>query len=76
MYTASGLLVRYLKVFEKSGANSSEPTEYDSRLTPAKWVRYLTKANGTYQIRVSEQRVAYAPGKADMTVLILMTSLC
>ncbi|BEI85359.1 hypothetical protein CcaverHIS002_0507600 [Cutaneotrichosporon cavernicola] len=39
MYTASGLLVRYLKVFDKSGANST------------KWVRYLTKANGTYQIR-------------------------
>ncbi|RSH77895.1 uncharacterized protein EHS24_002966 [Apiotrichum porosum] len=39
MFTASGLLVRYLKVFEKSGYNS------------VKWVRFLTKANGTYQIR-------------------------
>lgn len=42
MFTASGLLVRFLKVFEKSGYNS------------VKWVRYLTKANGTYQIRVSQ----------------------
>lgn len=41
MFTASGLLVRYLKVYEKSGYNS------------VKWVRYLTKANGSYQIRVS-----------------------
>jgi AP-2 complex subunit mu-1 len=40
MYTSSGLLVRFLKVFEKSNYNS------------VKWVRYLTKANGTYQIRV------------------------
>lgn len=41
MLTASGLSVRYLKVFEK--------TNYHS----VKWVRYLTKASGTYQIRVS-----------------------
>jgi hypothetical protein len=41
MFTASGLLVRFLKVFEKSGYQS------------VKWVRYLTKANGSYQIRVS-----------------------
>ncbi|THV04008.1 clathrin adaptor, mu subunit [Dendrothele bispora CBS 962.96] len=39
MFTASGLIVRFLKVFEKSSYNS------------IKWVRYLTKANGTYQIR-------------------------
>jgi AP-2 complex subunit mu-1 len=39
MFTASGLLVRFLKVFEKSGYQS------------VKWVRYLTKANGSYQIR-------------------------
>lgn len=43
MFTASGLLVRYLKVFEKSGYNS------------VKWVRYLSKANGSYQIRVSRK---------------------
>ncbi|KAG8932150.1 hypothetical protein FRC03_001294 [Tulasnella sp. 419] len=39
MLTASGLSVRYLKVFEKSNYHS------------VKWVRYLTKAAGTYQIR-------------------------
>ncbi|TFK46655.1 clathrin adaptor, mu subunit, partial [Heliocybe sulcata] len=40
MFTASGLIVRFLKVFEKSNYHS------------IKWVRYLTKASGTYQIRV------------------------
>lgn len=39
MLTASGLIVRFLKVFEKSNYQS------------IKWVRYLTKASGTYQIR-------------------------
>ncbi|KAI0373069.1 clathrin adaptor mu subunit [Pilatotrama ljubarskyi] len=39
MFTASGLIVRFLKVFEKSNYHS------------VKWVRYLTKASGTYQIR-------------------------
>jgi len=39
MFTASGLLVRFLKVFEKNNYQS------------VKWVRYLTKSNGTYQIR-------------------------
>ncbi|CAG7849505.1 AP-2 complex subunit mu-B AltName: Full=AP-2 mu-B chain; AltName: Full=Clathrin assembly protein complex 2 mu-B medium chain; AltName: Full=Clathrin coat assembly protein AP50-B; AltName: Full=Clathrin coat-associated protein AP50-B; AltName: Full=Mu2-adaptin-B; AltName: Full=Plasma membrane adaptor AP-2 50 kDa protein B [Serendipita indica DSM 11827] len=39
MFTASGLLVRFLKVYEKSGYHS------------VKWVRYLTRASGTYQIR-------------------------
>ncbi|KAG0311722.1 AP-2 complex subunit mu, partial [Dissophora globulifera] len=38
MFTSSGLLVRFLKVFEKSNYNS------------VKWVRYMTKA-GNYQIR-------------------------
>ncbi len=41
MFTSSGLIVRFLKVFEKSNYNS------------IKWVRYLTKASGSYQIRVS-----------------------
>ena len=41
MFTSSGLIVRFLKVFEKSSYQS------------VKWVRYLTKANGGYQIRVS-----------------------
>ncbi|KAG2106757.1 AP-2 complex subunit mu-domain containing protein [Suillus discolor] len=39
MLTASGLIVRFLKVFEKSNYHS------------IKWVRYLTKASGSYQIR-------------------------
>ncbi|KAF9421196.1 hypothetical protein BGZ94_008926 [Podila epigama] len=39
MFTSSGLLVRFLKVFEKSNYQS------------VKWVRYMTKA-GNYQIRV------------------------
>lgn len=39
MFTASGLLVRFLKVFEQTNYNS------------VKWVRYLTKASGSYQIR-------------------------
>lgn len=38
MFTASGLMVRYLKIFEKSNYQS------------VKWVRYMTKA-GSYQIR-------------------------
>ncbi|KAH8930093.1 clathrin adaptor, mu subunit [Atractiella rhizophila] len=40
MFTASGLLVRFLKVFEKSNYQS------------VKWVRYLTKSTGTYQVRI------------------------
>lgn len=38
MYTASGLSVRYLKVFERSGYST------------VKWVRYLTKG-GSYQVK-------------------------
>ena len=38
MFTSSGLLVRYLKVFEKNNYAS------------VKWVRYMTKA-GSYEIR-------------------------
>ncbi|RKP23919.1 Mu homology domain-containing protein, partial [Syncephalis pseudoplumigaleata] len=38
MFTSSGLLVRFLKVFERSNYRS------------VKWVRYMTKA-GSYQIR-------------------------
>ncbi len=40
MFTASGLLVRFLKVFEKGNYQS------------VKWVRYLTKAQGTYLVRI------------------------
>ena len=39
MFTSSGLLVRYLRVFEKSN------------YIPIKWVRYMTRA-GSYQIRI------------------------
>jgi AP-2 complex subunit mu-1 len=38
MFTASGLNVRFLKIFEKSNYQN------------VKWVRYMTKA-GSYQIR-------------------------
>ena len=38
MFTSSGLLVRYLKVFEKGNYSS------------VKWVRYMTRA-GSYEIR-------------------------
>lgn len=51
MFTASGLAVRFLKVFEKSNYNS------------VKWVRYLTKANGTYQIRVSSLSGSWLQGR-------------
>jgi AP-2 complex subunit mu-1 len=47
MFTASGLIVRFLKVFEKGNYHS------------IKWVRYLTKASGTYQIRVGFSFVIY-----------------
>ena len=46
MFTASGLLVRFLKVFEKGNYQS------------VKWVRYLTKAQGSYQVRVSPANLA------------------
>jgi hypothetical protein len=53
MFTASGLLVRFLKVFEKSGYQS------------VKWVRYLSKANGSYQIRV--RRLLYRRCRCMLT---------
>lgn len=40
MFTASGLCVRFLKVFERKENYST-----------TKWVRYITKA-GDYQIRI------------------------
>jgi len=64
MFTASGLLVRYLKVFEKSGGKSTTLRCLDSHsgirtLTHSgnsiKWVRYLTRAQGSYFVRVSLQ---------------------
>jgi AP-2 complex subunit mu-1 len=45
MFTSSGLLVRYLKVFEKSNYSS------------VKWVRYMTRA-GSYEIRYDSLRSA------------------
>ena len=39
MFTASGLHVRFLKVFEKSSYQTT------------KWVRYITRA-GSYQVRI------------------------
>jgi AP-2 complex subunit mu-1 len=39
MFTSSGVHVRFLRVFDKSGYHTN------------RWVRYLTKA-GTYQIRI------------------------
>ncbi|KAN0065260.1 clathrin associated protein complex medium subunit [Thecaphora frezii] len=39
MFTASGLLVRFLKVFEKSNYQS------------VKWVRYLSRSSGSYLVR-------------------------
>ncbi|CAO2649313.1 Nn.00g066980.m01.CDS01 [Neocucurbitaria sp. VM-36] len=42
MFTSSGLLVRYLKVFEKSNYSS------------VKWVRYMTRA-GNYEIRIHKR---------------------
>jgi AP-2 complex subunit mu-1 len=46
MFTSSGLLVRYLKVFEK--------TSYQS----VKWVRYMTRA-GSYEIRYVQPFTCY-----------------
>lgn len=43
MFTSSGLLVRYLKVFEKGNYSS------------VKWVRYMTRA-GSYEIRYVPQQ--------------------
>lgn len=47
MFTSSGLLVRYLKVFEKSNYSS------------VKWVRYMTRA-GNYEIRYAITLKAFA----------------
>lgn len=40
MFTSSGMRVRFLKVFEKSG------------YAPTKWVRYLTQSSGNYECRI------------------------
>lgn len=59
MFTASGLIVRFLKVFEKSNYHS------------IKWVRYLTKASGSYQIRVSLSKCLQNPIHNVLLVLII-----
>lgn len=62
MFTSSGLLVRYLKVFEKSNCASHSATVRDGGACAdvgccfredqsVKWVRYLTRASGSYLIR-------------------------
>ena len=40
MFTASGVHVRFLKVFDKSG------------YTTNRWVRYITKSGDSYSIRI------------------------
>ncbi len=52
MFTSSGLLVRYLKVFEKNNYGS------------VKWVRYMTRA-GSYEIRYTYCQTA-SDGGTDM----------
>lgn len=47
MFTSSGIVVRYLKIFEKSNYST------------VKWVRYLVKA-GSYEIRVSIFKLLFA----------------
>lgn len=59
MFTASGLIVRFLKVFEKSNYHS------------IKWVRYLTKASGSYQIRVSSWSVLFGFVGGNLTSAVL-----
>jgi AP-2 complex subunit mu-1 len=54
MFTSSGLLVRYLKVFEKSNYSS------------VKWVRYMTRA-GNYEIRYVHSGFLLRP--ADLSTL-------
>lgn len=49
MFTSSGLLVRYLKVFEKNNYSS------------VKWVRYMTRA-GSYEIRSVNFHFEFGPG--------------
>ena len=59
MFTSSGLIVRFLKVFEKSNYHS------------IKWVRYLTKASGSYQIRVSRWPILFGVVGCDLTPVVL-----
>jgi len=64
MFTSSGLLVRYLKVFEKSNYSS------------VKWVRYMTRA-GSYEIRYCYSLLPWhrIVEFSDTRIQILSTSL-
>lgn len=55
MFTSSGLLVRYLKVFEKSNYSS------------VKWVRYMTRA-GSYEIRCVISHPSPLPAPSPLMV--------
>ena len=60
MFTSSGLLVRYLKVFEKSNYGS------------VKWVRYMTRA-GSYEIRyVLYLNAGYDFWACELTILKIL----
>jgi hypothetical protein len=61
MFTASGLLVRFLKVYERSGYQS------------VKWVRYLTRAQGTYQIRVSTCTQCIPGRCTDINIMLVFS---
>ena len=64
MFTSSGLIVRFLKVFEKSNYQS------------IKWVRYLTKASGSYQIRVCSPFVSRSrPAHLIMTTVLNLVAV-
>lgn len=60
MFTSSGLLVRYLKVFEKSNYSS------------VKWVRYMTRA-GNYEIRYVS--FPPRPGCIRLTLMVQVLSI-
>lgn len=62
MFTSSGLLVRYLKVFEKS--------QYSS----VKWVRYMTRA-GSYEIRYVYQSSPTSFKRTEILTCLLFSSL-
>jgi AP-2 complex subunit mu-1 len=68
MFTSSGLLVRYLKVFEKSNYSS------------VKWVRYMTRA-GNYEIRYilerkSEPLIANSPQVLNVCGFLWGLTVC
>jgi len=62
MFTASGLTVRFLKVFEKNN------------YTSIKWVRYLTKASGSYQVRLKRTWQSVHLGTSDIIPTLIGVS--